>query len=112
MLQRIDNMFSRFLRWLFKPRFFVAKSELHVLSGRTRAGFWCTAPENATDTELRRIFATIDKPESEEVDVWFYSSLKDIGKRPYDVALLERSGIGCQPTITRPAGYGKEVTQA
>ena len=62
MLQRIDNMFSRFLRWLFKPRFFVAKSELHVLPGRTRAVFWCTAPENATDTELRRIFATIDKP--------------------------------------------------
>lgn len=111
MLKTIDKALSTLVRWLFRPRFFIARSELQTLPGRTRAVFWCTAPANAEDSELRRIFATVDKPESEEVAVWFYTSLKDIGKRPYDVALLERSGKGRQPTITRPAGHGKEVKQ-
>lgn len=111
MLKVIDNLFSTLVRWLFRPRFFIARSELHTLPGRTRAVFWCTAPADAKDSELRRIFATIDKPESEEVAVWFYTSLKDIGKRPYDVALLERDGMGNSPVITRPAGHGKEVKQ-
>lgn len=34
--------------------------------------------------------------------VWFYSSLEDIGRKPFDVALLERSGKDAWPTIRRP----------
>lgn len=112
MLKRLDNLFSRLLRRIFKLRFFVARSEIHHLPYKMRVLFWCTAPANATETELLRIFAEIDRPDSEEVAVWFYSELTDIGKRPYDVALVERSGKGAQPIITRPAGYGKGVRQA
>lgn len=112
MLKWLDNLFSRLLRRIFKLRFFVARSELQHLPGRTRAVFWCTAPADATEPELRRIFAEIDRPDSEEATAWFYSELTDIGKRPYDVALIERSGKGARPIITRPAGHGKEVRQA
>lgn len=107
----LDNLFSRLLRRLFKLRFFVARSEVQILPGKTRVVFWCTAPADATERELRRIFATIDKPESEEATAWFYSELKDIGRKPIDVALVERNGKGARPTITRPAGHGKEVKQ-
>ena len=111
MWKTIDKAISTLLRWLFRPRFFVARAEQHRLPSGTRTVKWCTAPANASDAEMRRIFAKIDAPESECMAVWFYTSLKDIGKRPYDIALLERNGRGQKPTITRAAGHRKEVTQ-
>ena len=63
---------------------------------------WCAAPADAPEDELRRIFSIVDEPESDDTAVWFYSSLEDIGRKPFDVALLERTGKGTRPTIMRP----------
>ena len=38
----------------------------------------------------------------DDMVVWFYSSLEDIGRKPFAVALLERSGKDTWPTIRRP----------
>ena len=57
-----------------------------------------TAPED----ELRRIFSIVDEPQCDDMVVWFYSSLEGIGRKPFDVALLERSGKDTWPTIERP----------
>jgi len=108
MLKWIDKAISRLLRRLFRPRFFVARAERQMILGKVRSIKWCVAPADASDKDLLRIFALIDEPESENVTVWFCSSLKDIGKRPFDIALLERDGEA-QPTITRSAGHRKEV---
>lgn len=44
----------------------------------------------------------VDEPQCDDMVVWFYSSLEDIGRKPFDVALLERSGKDAWPTIRRP----------
>lgn len=104
MFKFIDRVASAIIRRIFRPRFFIARAESQQLPSGLRVVKWCTAPANATDDELRRIFALSDVPESDDVTIWFYSSLKDIGKRPYDVAMLTRSQRGQMPQITRAAG--------
>lgn len=54
------------------------------------------------EEELRRIFSIVDEPQCDDMVVWFYSSLEDIGRKPFDVALLERSGKDAWSTIRRP----------
>lgn len=108
----LDKAVSALIRRIFRLRYYVAHSETHQLPGRTRTVRWCTAPAGASENDLRRIFATIDEPKSDDMAVWFYSSLEDIGKKPYDVALIERQGKGSAPIITRPAGFRKEVNKA
>ena len=58
--------------------------------------------EALLENELRRIFSIVDEPQCDDMVVWFYSSLEDIGRKPFDVALLERSGKDTWPTIRRP----------
>lgn len=48
------------------------------------------------------MFSIVDEPQCDDMVVWFYSSLEDIGRKPFDVALLERSGKDTWPTIRRP----------
>ena len=77
-------------------------SERYQLPGRLRIVKWCAAPADASEDELRRIFSIVDEPQCDDMVVWFYSSLEDIGRKPFDVALLERSGKDAWPTIRRP----------
>lgn len=74
----------------------------YQLPGRLRIVKWCAAPADAPEDELRRIFSIVDEPQCDDMVVWFYSSLEDIGRKPFDVALLERSGKDAWPTIRRP----------
>ena len=76
--------------------------ERYQLPGRLRIVKWCAAPADAPEDELRRIFSIVDEPQCDDMVVWFYSSLEDIGRKPFDVALLERSGKDTWPTIRRP----------
>ena len=80
----------------------LARVERYQLPGRLRIVKWCAAPADAPEDELRRIFSIVDEPQCDDMVVWFYSSLEDIGRKPFDVALLERSGKDTWPTIRRP----------
>lgn len=93
---------SAIIRRLFKPKYHVERVERYQLPGRLRIVKWCAAPADAPEDELRRIFSIVDEPQCDDMVVWFYSSLEDIGCKPFDVALLERSGKDAWPTIRRP----------
>lgn len=98
----LDRIVSAIIRRLFKPKYHVERVERYELPGRLRIFKWCAAPADAPEDELRRIFSIVDEPESDDTAVWFYSSLEDIGRKPFDVVLLERTGKGTRPTIRRP----------
>lgn len=102
MWKALDHIVSEIIRHLFKPKYHVERVERYQLPGRLRIVKWCAAPADAPEDELRRIFSIVDEPESDDTAVWFYSSLEDIGCKPFDVALLERTGKDKQPTIRRP----------
>lgn len=104
MFKIIDRAASAIIRRIFGLRFFVVKAEKHFLPNGLRVLKWAVAPANATDGELLRIFAASDVPESDETTIWFYSSQKDIGRKPYDVAMLTRPCKGGRPQITRVSG--------
>ena len=87
----LDRIVSAIIRRLFKPKYHVERVERYQLPGRLRIVKWCAAPADAPEDELRRIFSIVDEPESD-----------DIGRKPFDVALLERTGKGTRPTIRRP----------
>jgi hypothetical protein len=97
-----DRIVSAIIRRLFKPKYHVERVERYQLPGRLRIVKWCAAPADAPEDELRRIFSIVDEPQCDDMVVWFYSSLEDIGRKPFDVALLERSGKDAWPTIRRP----------
>ena len=98
----LDRIVSAIIRRLFKPKYHVERVERYQLPGRLRIVKWCAAPADAPEDELRRIFSIVDEPQCDDTAVWFYSSLEDIGRKPFDVALLERTGKGTRPTIRRP----------
>lgn len=98
----LDCIVSAIICRLFKPKHHVERVERYQLPGRLRIVKWCAAPADAPEDELRRIFSIVDEPQCDDMVVWFYSSLEDIGRKPFDVALLERTGKDKQPTIRRP----------
>lgn len=100
--ETLDRIVSAIVCRIFKPKYQVERVERYQLPGRLRIVKWCAAPADAPEDELRRIFSIVDEPESDDMAVWFYSSLEDIGRKPFDVALLERSGKDNRPTIRRP----------
>ena len=102
MWKALDRIVSAIIRRLFKPKYHVERVERYQLPGRLRIVKWCAAPADAPEDELRRIFSIVDEPQCDDMVVWFYSSLEDIGRKPFDVALLERSGKDAWPTIRRP----------
>lgn len=102
MWKALDRIVSAIIRRLFKPKYHVERVERYQLPGRLRIVKWCAAPADAPEDELRRIFSIVDEPQCDDMVVWFYSSLEDIGRKPFDVALLERSGKDTWPTIRRP----------
>lgn len=84
MWKALDRIVSAIIHRLFKPKYHVERVERYQLPGRLR------------------IFSIVDEPQCDDMVVWFYSSLEDIGRKPFDVALLERSGKDTWPTIRRP----------
>lgn len=102
MWKALDRIVSAIIRRLFKPKYHVERVERYQLPGKLRIVKWCAAPADAPEDELRRIFSIVDEPQCDDMVVWFYSSLEDIGRKPFDVALLERSGKDAWPTIRRP----------
>lgn len=102
MWKALDRIVSAIIYRLFKPKYHVERVERYQLPGRLRIVKWCAAPADAPEDELRRIFSIVDEPQCDDMVVWFYSSLEDIGRKPFDVALLERSGKDAWPTIRRP----------
>ena len=88
MWKALDRIVSAIICRLFKPKYHVERVERYQLPGRLRIVKWCAAPADA--------------PQCDDMVVWFYSSLEDIGRKPFDVALLERSGKDTWPTIRRP----------
>ena len=110
MWKALDRIVSAIICRLFKPKYHVERVERYQLPGRLRIVMAPTkdvttpmaAPADAPEDELRRIFSIVDEPQCDDMVVWFYSSLEDIGRKPFDVALLERSGKDAWPTIRRP----------
>ena len=102
MWKALDRFVSGIIKRIFKLKYHVEHVERYQLPNRLRVVKWCAAPADASDDELRRIFALIDELKSEEMAVWFFSTLEDIGRKPFDVALVERTAKGEQPTIKRP----------
>ena len=102
MWKALDRIVSAIIRRLFKPKYHVERGERYQLPGRLRIVKWCAAPADSPEDELRHIFSIVDVPQCDDMVVWFYSSLEDIGRKPFDVALLERSGKDTWPTIRRP----------
>ena len=108
MWKALDRIVSAIICRLFKPKYHVERVERYQLPGRLRIVKWCAAPADAPEDELithsifEPIFSIVDEPQCDDMVVWFYSSLEDIGRKPFDVALLERSGKDAWPTIRRP----------
>ena len=73
MWKALDRIVSAIICRLFKPKYHVERVERYQLPGRLRIVKWCAAPADA--------------PED---------------RKPFDVALLERSGKDTWPTIRRP----------
>ena len=102
MWKALDRIVSAIICRIFKPKYHVERVERYPLPGTLRIFKWCASPADAPEVELRRIFTIVDEPQCDDMVVWFYSSLEDIGRMPFDVALLERSGKDAWPTIRRP----------
>ena len=79
MWKALDRIVSAIIRRLFKPKYHVERVERYQLPGRLRIVKWCAAPADAPEDELRRIFSIVDEPQCDDMVVWFYSSLEDIG---------------------------------
>lgn len=109
MWKALDRIVSAIICRLFKPKYHVERVERYQLPGRLRIVKWCAAPADAPEDELRRIFSIVDEPQCDDMVVWFYSSLEDIGRKPFDVALLERSGKDTWPTIGSAIVTGAEL---
>lgn len=102
--EKIDRALCKVIKKVLKPRISIERVERQVLPGRVRELVWCSAPEDARDEELLLVLRAIDKTYDGELTIWFCSKPEDIGRAPYDVAMLERERRGEPPTITRPRG--------
>lgn len=80
MWKALDRIVSAIICRLFKPKYHVERVERYQLPGRLRIVKWCAAPADAPEDELRRIFSIVDEPQCDDMVVWFYSSLEDIGR--------------------------------